>query len=253
LKKKLQKLFNLQEDDIIIITNTFDYQYSITAIIKQSKFNEYSTFNLKEELTNDEEFKKIIAIEKKILLSGCILNPYMFDYKANNKDPGWGKNEFRGGFPYYPPHGWVGYGIRVADRYDNGNNSWLDYNHSKGEWSVAYHGIGSGFKGSQIYNYNNNYYLMNSLIPGMRQQFKDKNDFLHIGKKVGEGIIVTPKPEIMEQNCGIFDCYGIKYKIGFMTRVMPKKIRCSEGQDDYWAINGTDNEIRPYRSLIKEL
>ena len=38
-----------------------------------------------------------------------------------------------------------------------------------------------------------------------------------------------------------------------MTRVMPLKKRCAQGQDDYWIINGTDNEIRPYRILIKEL
>ena len=57
----------------------------------------------------------------------------------------------------------------------------------------------------------------------------------------------------MEKHCAIIDCYGIKYKIGFMTRVKPIKIRCAQGQDDYWIINGTDNEIRPYRILIKEL
>ena len=51
----------------------------------------------------------------------------MLESRANNKDKGWGNNEIRGGKPYYPPNEWVGFGLNVADRFDNGNNSWLDY------------------------------------------------------------------------------------------------------------------------------
>ena len=252
LKNKLQQLFNLQENDIILTNPRFDQYYSINAIIKQSKFNELPNEDLLKILKNDPYFNKINKIQKGILLSGCKLNPYMLDSRGNNQDGGWGYNEIRGGAPYYPPNGWVGYGLRVADRYDNGDNSWLDYNHSQGEWSVAYHGIGGGMKGNQLFNSKNSH-IINNLLPGINQQFENNMDLFNLGKKVGEGIIVTPKPTIMEEHCGIFDCYGKKYKIGFMTRVMPKKIRCPDGQDDFWVINGTDNEIRPYRILIKEL
>ena len=107
-------------------------------------------------------------------------------------------------------------------------------------------------KGNQLFNSKNSH-IINNLLPGINQQFENNMDLFNLGKKVGEGIIVTPKPTIMEEHCGIFDCYGKKYKIGFMTRVMPKKIRCPDAQDDFWVINGTDNEIRPYRILIKEL
>ena len=37
-----------------------------------------------------------------------------------------------------------------------------------------------------------------------------------------------------------------------MTRVRPDRIRSPEEEKDYWVINGTDNEVRPYRILIKE-
>ena len=259
LKLKLLYLFKLREKDIIMTNPNYAFSntsplhiiYSITSIIKQSKFNELSMMELLQLLKREQSFfNKIIDIKKNILLSGCKLNIYMLDSRGNNKDGGWGFNEIRGGAPYYPPNGWVGYGLRIADRYDNGDNSWIDYNNSKGEWSVAYHGIGSGLKGTQIFNSG---LIMNSLIQGINQQFKNMKDLFHLGQTVGEGMIVTPKPEIMEQSCGIFDCYGKKYKIGFMSRVMPKKIRCPEGQDNYWIIQGTDNEIRPYRILIKEL
>ena len=252
LKIKLQELFNIKENDLIICNRPF-MPYSVTAIIKKSKFNEYSKENLLQILKKVPEFSGIKYIEKTILLSGCKLNPFMLDSRGNNKDGGWGYNEIRGGKPYYPPNGWVGYGLRIADRFDNGNNSWIDYNHSKGEWNVAYHGIKSGLIGSQLVNSKNNIIKSNLLIAGIKNQFKNHNDIFHVGQKVGEGVIVTPNPKFMEQNCGIFDCCGKQYKIGFMTRVMPTKIRCPEGQEDYWIINGIDNEIRPYRILIKEL
>jgi len=233
LKIKLLKMFNLNENDILMTNPTFD-PYTITAIIKKRQYNEYSIEQLYQSLIKESDFNKIINIEKNILLSGCKLNKYMLDSRGNNKDGGWGYNEIRGGAPYYPPNGWTGYGIRVADRFDKGSNAWLDYNNSNGEWSVAYHGIGSG-------------------INSYKNTLKDRNDLFHLGQKVGEGVIVTPKPKVMEQQCVEFDCCGKKYKIGLMTRVMPFKIRCAEGQDDYWVINGTDNEIRPYRILIKEI
>ena len=251
LKRKLQEIFNLQENNLIICNRPFE-PYSVTAIIKKSKFNEYSKENLLQILKNLPEFSAIKYIEKSILLSGCKLNPYMLDARGNNKDGGWGYNEIRGGKPYYPPNGWVGYGIRIADRFDNGDNSWIDYKNSKGEWSVAYHGFKSGLLGNQLFS-KSNIILSNLLISGIKNQFKNHNDIFHIGQKVGEGIIITPNPKIMEKNCGSFDCSGRQYKIGFMTRVMPAKIRCPEGQDDFWIINGIDNEIRPYRILIKEV
>ena len=86
-----------------------------------------------------------------------------------------------------------------------------------------------------------------------RQQFKDENDRYHPNQKVGEGVYMTPYPNIMEQFCNTYNIQGKKYKIGLMCRVMPDKIRCPTSTEDYWVINGTDNEVRPYRILIKEV
>ena len=176
----------------------------------------------------------------------------MLDSKGNNKDGGWGINEKRGGQPYNPPLGWIGYGLRVTNRFDNGNNTWLDYKNLKGVWCVAYHGIGYTYGGTQILSAINNI-AMNNLKTGMRQQFKYSNDIYHPGEKVGAGVYVTPKPEVMENYCGIYNNGEKNYKIGLMNRVRPDRIRCPEEKDDYWVINGTDNEVRPYRILIKEI
>jgi hypothetical protein len=44
----------------------------------------------------------------------------------------------RGGLEYKRPCGWMRYGIRVLDRYDN--NDWLGSNGNDKEWPVSYHG-----------------------------------------------------------------------------------------------------------------
>jgi hypothetical protein len=38
--------------------------------------------------------------------------------------------------------GWIGIGLKVLDKYDNGNNNWIGMNNQEGEWCVAYHGVG---------------------------------------------------------------------------------------------------------------
>ena len=48
---------------------------------------------------------------------------------------------------------------------------------------------------------------------------------------------------------------GKTYKMGFMMRVKPDKIRYSNSRSDYWVLNGGNgdfSEIRPYRFLIKK-
>ena len=37
-----------------------------------------------------------------------------------------------------------------------------------------------------------------------------------------------------------------------MVRVKPEAIRGCEDSGDYWVVNGTTDEIRPYRILYKE-
>lgn len=245
LKSKLKKLFNLKDNDILMTKDEFHspHSYSITAIIKKSKYNNYPIEHIKNYLMKFEDFRDIQSIEKSVLLRGCILNPYMIDSRGNNKNGGWGFNEIRGGNQYYPPEGWVGYGIRVVDVYDIGNNAWLGYSNFGGEWSVAYHGIGLNSL-SNVYNSN---------MIGIKQSFINSNDIFHKGQKVGEGIYVTPKPKIMEKYCNEYLCCGKKYKIAFMTRVNPEEIRCPKENQDYWIINGHENDIRPYRILIKEI
>ena len=250
LVKNLINIFNITKKDIVM-TSPRKGPYQITAIIKVSNFTELTDIQLFNQLTNNPDYVSfLIKVEKSILLNGCKLNRKMLDSRGD-RNIGWGVNEIRGGKPYTPPIGWIGYGLRVLDRYDWGDNTWLDYNNDPGEWSVAYHGMGSSLSGKIDLNEAPDNFGMKSTV--MRQQFKKEMDKYHTGQVVGEGVYMTQFPMVMEQHCSVYSCQGKKYKIGIMCRVMPDKIRCPTNSEDYWVINGTDNEVRPYRILIKEI
>ena len=251
LTKKLCSVLTLNFKDIII-NNPFKDSLIFVAIIKNSNFNEMDEIQLLSNLKNDDDFNTIINVEKTILLNGCKLSLQMLDQRGD-RNVGWGINEIRGGKPYFPPIGWNGYGLNVLDRYDSGDNTWLDYQNLQGEWSVAYHGMGASLTGEKKMNSMSSHYNFNvsNEQTVIRQQFKNSDDKYHIGGKVGEGVYMTPNPIIMEQFSSVYQYGGEKYKIGIMCRVKPDSIRCPNHTEDYWIINGTDNEVRPYRILIK--
>ena len=162
----------------------------------------------------------------------------MFD-KKGNKDSGWGDGEDRGGESYIPPEGWIGYGLKVWDKYDldkgEKKNNWLSFNNSEGEWCIAYRGVGNEIERNEenVYSYD--------------------DDIKHPGKKVGNGVYCSPNPEVMERYAEIIQKGKKKYKIGFMVRVNPKKIRVSARNTDIWIVDGKVDDIRPYRILVKEI
>lgn len=207
----------------------------ITVIFKTEDFNNITVNQLQSIFnTYAPHLNHLVSIESNLILDGVLLNPELLDSRGDNKNQGWGYNEQRGGRPYYPPKGWIGYGLRVLGKYDKGNNVWLNYNGAQGEWCVAYHGASSKI--------NQNYNLM-----------RDVEDSNHPGQKVGEGVYCSPKPNVLDSDGGIVQVGNKKYKIGFMLRVKPDKIRIAKTNPDYWVLNGNSDEIRPYRILIKNL
>ena len=45
---------------------------------------------------------------------------------------------------------------------------------------------------------------------------------------------------------------GTNYLMGFMMRVKPDRIRYAANKKDYWVLNGTKDEMRPYRIMVKD-
>jgi len=230
------KLCNFKNNNNKISLNIFLVNHS-------DKINQLIDF-----LENEKKKKEngIINFERKFYLEAMKLNPDMFDHE-HDRDSGWGKDEKRGGHTYYPPEGWKGFGIKVKDQYDNKDNTWIDYIDRDGVWSIAYHGTQSQFVGS---------IMETGLRKGSGQVHKDDDDLNHPGQKVGEGVYCTPKIEIAEAYAGettfTIDEKPINFKVIFMCRVNPKNMRICSDEKDYWVVNGTSDDIRPYRMLIKQ-
>ena len=187
-------------------------------------------------------------------MGACRLSKNQLDSRGN-RSSGWGVNENRGNKPYIPPLGWIGIGLKVMDKYDN-NNTWIGMSNVQGEWCVAYHGVGSGSSSDDVKNITGSIYK-GAFRAGGRQAHRSCPDRYHPGRTVGDGVYCTPRPDIAEAYAGISVINGKRYKTVLMVRVKPIAIRncanCYDAKDDlYWVVNGTTDEIRPYRILYKE-
>ena len=175
------------------------------------------------------------------LFEGIKLCPEMFDSKGNNNDGGWAPDgEMRGGTQYFPPHGWIGHGLNVLNRFDGGNNKWIGMKNLNGEWCVAYHGTGINVVKSILES--------QKFIAGNGQSFELDYDLNHDGQKIGKGVYCTPQIKIAENYGKIIN----GYKVAFMCRVNPRTVRICSTNQFIWVVDGTSNEIRPYRLLVRK-
>ena len=215
-------------------------------------------------LKNDEiGDKKILDNEK--LLSNKLkekfgtnvvfeLHPYFkqMNFSEDLMDPlrgnreEWGYIDKRSGLDYFPPEGWKGYGLNVIGKYDDGEDDWLAMNGNSGEWAVAYHGL----RGEHI-GENSLTITKEEFKAGEEQAYHSTDDINHPGEKVGKGIYVGQTIEVAEQYTAAVDVGGQKYKVAFMCRINPSKLRIPESNTDYWVLPG-GKDIRPYRILLKK-
>ena len=255
----MSKDYNIPKEKIIV---TYLQEGSVRVqVIFQS--DEFNNLNEKEFLDkfkneNDEDFKELKNLKEihtDVIMSGCKLSKNQLDSRGNNKDPLWApEGETRGNKLYDPPKGWIGIGLKVIDKYKD--NDWIAYDHREGEWCVAYHGVGVGQNSKEIKKITG-LICKTNFKPGRRQAHEDCDDIFHPGQKVGKGVYCTPKIKIAEGYAGISEINGIKYKTVLMTRVKPDAIRqCDhtvQDETDYWVVDGTPDEIRPYRILYKKV
>ena len=209
-----------------------------------------------------EEEKKLIEeipinlgvtkINKKKIFDTIILNNEILDSRYD-RESGWGENEKRGGEKYIPPlKKWKGFGINVINKYDNGNNIWLDYHNKDGEYSIAYLGI------SNLKNEIENLVYFDEDPQSVEKIFNDKLleneiDLRNENSKCGQGICVFQDPVFAEKNAGFLEINGYFLLIMFMIRVNPENIRQPKNNRKYWILDPTPQNVRPYRILIKKL
>ena len=117
---------------------------------------------------------------------------------------------------------------------------------------VLHHGVAQKQSSDQVKNVIK-LVLENNLKAGSRQSLKNKKDDNHHGKKIGVGVYTSPNPKFLNTYGGIMELDGNKYRVGFMLRLKPDKIRYTKSAPDEWIVNGDFSELRPYRILIKRV
>ena len=251
VKKDVAKEINSNEKDIIVTSELNGGDYNIQIIFMSNEFNDLEISEFEERFKNSDKLKYLKEIHKTLIMEACKLSPNMLDPEGNRSE-GWPDGEMRGGLPYNSPKGWMGFGLKVKGKYDKGNDDWLECNGNKNEWAVAYHGVGIS-KGLEIVMGN---IYKSGFKTGPGQVYKDKENVNKLGTKVGIGIYCSPKPSVLEQYAKFGETSTViqnnHFIMGFMMRVKPDKIRYPKEKKDYWVLNPTTNEMRPYRILVKE-
>ena len=250
LKLKISKEYNLPEDEIII---TFPQKGSLKVqlIFQSDEFNELEINEFINKFKNDPDFQELCNLKEihtDVIISHCRLTKRQLDPEGNRYD-GWPKNESRGGKPYDSPVNWKGIGLKVKDIYLD--NIWIGMKNIEGEWCVAYHGVARGQKSIDVKKVVGLIYK-GTFKPGQGQYHKNCEDSCHPGKKVGIGVYVTPHIKTAEEYAGISIINGVSYKTVLMVRINPNAIRGCLCRKDFWVVNGTPDEIRPYRILYKK-
>ena len=243
LKNDMSKYLQIPTDEIFIM-NPRGPQFTIDLYVEY--LNDFKKTRIKEYIRNKR--KEIIKIKESILLEGCKLSPEIFDPKYDMKPDDWPKNPSqRGKINYYPPYNYTGFGLKVVDTYDNGDNTWIGMCNKEGEFAVAYHGIRSSIEAVKNI-------LKSHLKAGENQAYENDEDALHLGKPCGRGVYVTPKINVAEHYTKPLYAEELNkyFRIVFQCRVNPKKIRQPKHKPEYWILNGNGQEIRPYRLLVKQ-
>ena len=249
--KKISKELNIPSDEIFFI-NPREGSFEDTLIlpIDMVNFSKLVKLKISQILKNQKGF---IELKESALAEALYLSEEMLEPEFNKSEDEWPKaKEYRGPmgkrYEYFPPHNWKGYALKVRGKYENDN--WLTYQNTPGEWWIAYHGLGNPHVVKNI--------LDDGFKTGKRHEFIDgiwENDLNHPGKSTRHGAYFTPIPEyaeyFAEEKHGIM-INGENYIIAFMCRVNPETIMVREPAPCEWISSGGEDDVRPYRILIKK-
>ena len=144
--------------------------------------------------------------------------------------------------------GWIGFGLKVKGKFEN--DIWIGNNNSKDEWCVAYHGVGRNQESEKVKTITKKIVIEGFKI-GPNQEHEVCDDIFHPGKKVGKGVYCFSSINTAELYSGISKINGIPFKTVLIVRVKSDAIRMCQDYIGYWIVNGTFDEIRPYRILYK--
>ena len=249
-KEKISNYSHIPKNEIYI-TNLRKGSVIMDVIFKNIKFKDKNglDINIFEEMKKFANSNpKIKSIYVKNILGACKLTLDMLDSRGNRKQNEWAPpGEKRGGREYFPPdNNWIGFGLRVLNQYDNGNNEWIGMNGNPNEWAVAYHGTSESAVKPILSKDGKFFSSYNEGATGQKcKDYKNVNMLSQAQYPLcGEGTYCSPHLD-----------YASEFSRGviIMCRVNPSLIRIPEGEfeENEWITDGTRNTIRPYRLLYK--
>ena len=243
ISSHISKTIDINKCDLLLIQNS-----PIENYVKSINFQD---FHPKEISPIISKFKELKTLKKELLIKDYNIDIKYFDNRGNflNQIPR--NNLFRGKEKYEPPQNdWMGLGLNVLGKYDEGNDDWLEDISNKSEWAIAYRGITS--KNNSKYTIKD--YLKYFIVKG-NLKIAETNNGEKINDKrhwrtVGKGIWMTPSINIAEKYTQTILFNEKTYKVLLMAKVKIDKIREPIGTN-FWVLNNDD--IRIYRILFKEI
>ena len=237
--------FSLNKDQILF---SYNKSYFIDRIIRTEKFDNLSLSEIKKNYQYFDELYEFKYFIDELLITQCKIDKKLIDYKGHFIIPNKSNNFIRGKEKYYPPYGWIGIGLNVLGKYNDGDD-WINDSSKESKWSIAYHGVGGNLPSSEVLKKLNKK-IIHGLEDGESQYKCNYTDIRHKNKRIGTGVYLTPNIDIAENYSGEIKFNNSKYKIALMVKVLNDKIR--EPEDiNFWILN--KKYIRIYRVLIKKI
>ena len=131
------------------ISKSLDINFADLFLIQNAPINNFAKcFNFKEiSLKQNPNFPPVSkllelqSIKYKLLIKDFGVDEENFDNTGNLLVPNTRQNRFRGKEIYDPPYNWLGLGLSVLGKFDDGNDDWLEDISEESEWAIAYRGI----------------------------------------------------------------------------------------------------------------
>ena len=240
---KINASLSINKDNFLVTLNDENKNIFIDDFVRTEKFSKLPLQEIKN-YTNLKELYEFKIIIQDLLKNQCNLKDFL-DFKGNfyNTSNKFHKIEDKENIK----NNWIGVGINVLGKYDNGTNDWLNKN---SEWITAYYGVGGKLPSNKVKEQ-----LFNTIKNGINQGNSQKkcnfDDKRHPGKKVGAGVYLTPNINFLENYAGTVFFNNQKYKVALMTKVNIQHIREPKDINYIWVL--PKKYIRAYRILLKKI
>ena len=245
----ISEVLKIKKNNIIILEN--NKRTFINHFIKTELFWKISPKKMKKDYPNLNKL-----YEYKILIDGlirykCKISKEKLDYKYNFITPNLSLNNRRGKEIYLPPYGWFGIGLNVINKYDKGNNDWLNVQDKSGKWAICYYFFDKNLSSDEIMVKLNKVIMNNELFLDKSQIKMNEYNTRAKLKRIGTGYYLSYDINIAEKYTGIIYFGNKKFKILLMAKVLIESIK--EPADKMFWIISKKEHIRIYRILLKEI